>query len=230
MDTPETTKPGYGVACYGKQASSKMQSLVQSKQVRLVADPTQGDRDRYGRLLRYVKLADGSDVAQTLIAGGFGREYTYDTAYAQQANFLAAQSSAEQRKTGLWGACSYAAAFNPPLASGGAASSGAASGATRSTSAPAAAGSCAARHERPDHTGDGCVRHQGNINSKGEKIYHLPGSATYAKTKINRPGEQMFCSEAAAQAAGFRPPATRNPRNSAVFACPTLRLRRRERH
>jgi micrococcal nuclease len=41
---------------------------------------------------------------------------------------------------------------------------------------------------------------KGNINSKGEKIYHLPGQKFYNVTKA----EQMFCSEQAAQNAGFR--------------------------
>jgi micrococcal nuclease len=41
---------------------------------------------------------------------------------------------------------------------------------------------------------------KGNVNSKGEKIYHLPGQQFYNVTKA----EQMFCSEEAAQRSGFR--------------------------
>jgi len=40
---------------------------------------------------------------------------------------------------------------------------------------------------------------KGNINSKGYKIYHIPGGAFY---KITKP-EQCFATEAEAQAAGF---------------------------
>ncbi len=48
---------------------------------------------------------------------------------------------------------------------------------------------------------------KGNISAKGEKIYHLPGSSSYAKTRINETsGERMFCSEDEAKAAGWRPP------------------------
>jgi endonuclease YncB( thermonuclease family) len=51
----------------------------------------------------------------------------------------------------------------------------------------------------------GCLI-KGNINSKGEHIYHVPGGAWYDKTKIDtRRGERWFCSEAEAQAAGWRP-------------------------
>ncbi|MDM5152823.1 hypothetical protein QUF88_02440 [Bacillus sp. DX1.1] len=41
---------------------------------------------------------------------------------------------------------------------------------------------------------------KGNRNSKGEKIYHMPGQQFYDKTNP----EEMFCSEADAKAAGYR--------------------------
>lgn len=48
----------------------------------------------------------------------------------------------------------------------------------------------------------GCVI-KGNINSKGKKIYHCPNSPNYDDTRINKPGERYFCTEAEAIAAGF---------------------------
>ncbi|HEX7057523.1 MAG TPA: phospholipase D-like domain-containing protein [Bacilli bacterium] len=49
---------------------------------------------------------------------------------------------------------------------------------------------------------DACAKPliKGNINSKGEKIYHLPGGEYYSETIP----EEMFCSEKAAKAAGYR--------------------------
>ena len=48
---------------------------------------------------------------------------------------------------------------------------------------------------------------KGNINSKGDRIYHVPGSSSYGATRINEAkGERWFCSEAEAQAAGWRAP------------------------
>lgn len=41
---------------------------------------------------------------------------------------------------------------------------------------------------------------KGNINSKGEKIYHVPGASAYKRTVP----EQWFCSEQEAKEAGFR--------------------------
>lgn len=43
-------------------------------------------------------------------------------------------------------------------------------------------------------------RIKGNINAKGDKLYHVPGGKSYDRTKP----EQWFCSEADAEAAGFR--------------------------
>ena len=46
---------------------------------------------------------------------------------------------------------------------------------------------------------------KGNINSKGDKIYHVPGGEYYAATKIDvGSDERWFCDEAEATAAGWR--------------------------
>lgn len=48
---------------------------------------------------------------------------------------------------------------------------------------------------------------KGNINSSGDKIYHVPGSASYSRTKIDKSkGERWFCTTAEAEAAGWRAP------------------------
>ena len=46
---------------------------------------------------------------------------------------------------------------------------------------------------------------KGNINAKGEKIYHMPGGRFYDSTKIDLPdGERWFCNERQAKDAGWR--------------------------
>lgn len=50
----------------------------------------------------------------------------------------------------------------------------------------------------------GCLI-KGNINSKGEKIYHIPGQKYYEKTKIEETkGERLFCTEKEAENNGWR--------------------------
>lgn len=58
---------------------------------------------------------------------------------------------------------------------------------------------------------------KGNVNSNGEKIYHMPGSTNYSRTIA----EEMFCSEEAAIYAGFRAPRSSvQQRTVAAFAAP----------
>ena len=46
---------------------------------------------------------------------------------------------------------------------------------------------------------------KGNISSKGERIYHVPGGEYYDATRIDTSkGERWFCTEAEAVAAGWR--------------------------
>lgn len=53
---------------------------------------------------------------------------------------------------------------------------------------------------------DGCLI-KGNLSSGGKRIYHLPGTRAYARTRIDTDrGERWFCDEAEAVAAGFSPP------------------------
>ena len=44
-----------------------------------------------------------------------------------------------------------------------------------------------------------------NVNTRGERIYHVPGDRYYDETKIvANHGERWFCSEKEAKAAGWR--------------------------
>src|SRR5690606_10896037 len=90
IDAPELS----GNECYAQKSSSKMQSLVQSRDVRIVADPTQDDRDQYDRILRHVWTLDGTNVALELVAAGLATEYTYSRAYAGQAEYREAEAAA----------------------------------------------------------------------------------------------------------------------------------------
>ncbi len=103
LNTPETVDPRRPVQCFGKEASENMKKLVTGVAVRLMADPTQDDRDKYDRMLRYVELVDGTDVGEKMIADGFAYEYTYGSpAYQRQAGYRAAQAEAKGAERGLW--------------------------------------------------------------------------------------------------------------------------------
>lgn len=107
VDTPETKDPRKPVQCFGEEAAKKTKELVEGKKVKLENDPSQNDRDKYNRLLRYVYLEDGTLVNKKLIEEGFGFEYTYQIPYKFQAEFKMVQKQAESKKVGMWaeGAC-----------------------------------------------------------------------------------------------------------------------------
>lgn len=106
IDSAETKKPGAPIGCWGPEASAFAEQTLNGKIVRLVADPTQDDADRYGRLLRYVELADGRDFSVLAARVGAARSYVYDNAHPPQriAAIQAAERSAVNAHQGLWSA------------------------------------------------------------------------------------------------------------------------------
>jgi len=104
VDTPETHKPGAPVQCFGPQASDFTTKSLAGKSVRLEADPQGDNRDRYGRLLRYVYLADGTLWDQKLIEQGYGFAYLL-FAFTKSDDFATTQAAAQVAGRGLWSAC-----------------------------------------------------------------------------------------------------------------------------
>lgn len=103
IDTPETVDPRREVECFGKEASDKMKSLLNDKSVVLKNDPEVSERDKYGRLLRYVFLKDDVHVNKLMIQEGYAHEYTYESnPYKYQSEFILAEKKAEKEKRGLW--------------------------------------------------------------------------------------------------------------------------------
>lgn len=102
VDTPESVHPTKEVECFGKEASSLTERMLLGNTVRIESDPSQGNRDKYGRLLRYVFLEDGTNFNRHLIREGYAYEYTYDDDYKYQIPFKAAQLFAQTEKKGFW--------------------------------------------------------------------------------------------------------------------------------
>ncbi len=177
IDTPETVDPRKPVQCFGVEASKKNKELVEGKMVRLEKDIT--DRDKYNRLLRYIYVGD-TFINLELVKQGFAYSYSYPPDIKYQDQIVKVQEEAREAKRGLWGACSADPRVN-------------------SSATPSIAPVSAAQGS------NGTCVIKGNISALGEKIYHLPGCGSYAKTQIDESrGEKWFCNEAEAQAAGWR--------------------------
>jgi micrococcal nuclease len=177
IDTPETVDPRKPVQCFGVGASNRAKALLTGKRVRLESDPTQGERDKYDRLLRYLFLPDGTNFNLLMIRDGYAYEYTYAVPYRYQTEFKSTQAEAMQAKAGLWGAdCGTTSIPAMPL--------------------PIS--------QSEGTVLNGCTI-KGNINATQEKIYHVIGCQSYDKTVIiEDAGEKWFCSEWDALNAGWR--------------------------
>lgn len=108
IDTPETVDPRKSVQCFGRESSNKAKELLLGQFVNLESDDTQGERDKYKRLLRYVFLPDGTNFNLYMIAEGYAHEYTYQDPYKYQYDFKEAERLARENNKGLWNpsACS----------------------------------------------------------------------------------------------------------------------------
>lgn len=103
INTPETVDPRRSVECFGKEASIRAQELLSGQRVRLERDSTQSDRDRYQRLLRFVFLADGTDVGLQLIQEGMAMESLYSsTPHQYHQLYVTAEEAARSNNVGLW--------------------------------------------------------------------------------------------------------------------------------
>ncbi|MBI2008955.1 thermonuclease family protein [Candidatus Saccharibacteria bacterium] len=104
VDTPETQHPERPVECYGREAAEYTKRLIGDQRVRLQADPLNTNRDRYGRLLRYVYLPDNTLLEQKLITEGYGFAYTFFP-FSKTVEFSAYEQQAKSANKGLWSAC-----------------------------------------------------------------------------------------------------------------------------
>ncbi len=104
VDTPETHKPNTPVQCYGPEAAVHTKQLIDASRVRLQADPLDTNRDRYGRLLRYVYLPDGTLIDEKIIQDGYGFAYT-QFPFEKTETFKADEQAAKAAQLGLWSHC-----------------------------------------------------------------------------------------------------------------------------
>lgn len=178
IDAPEgkqtCTRDSAAWRC-GEEAASQLRSLTSGHQVRCEGR----GNDAYGRLVA-VCWADGFELNKTMVEAGWAtafRKYSDD--------YIGEEARAKAAGLGIW-----SSSFDLPEA-------------WRLAQEPAPRAPLPFRAPRAaaasGPTSSGCVI-KGNRNRKGQWIYHLPGFPYYEATRA----EEMFCTEAEAQAAGYR--------------------------
>jgi endonuclease YncB( thermonuclease family) len=100
VDTPESVDPNRPDEPYGQEASDFAKHYLDGETVRLAGDAE--PRDRYGRMLAYVWLEDGTFWNALLVAEGYGQQLTIppNVTYADLFRQLARE--ARQHDRGLW--------------------------------------------------------------------------------------------------------------------------------
>ena len=84
----------------GREASGFTRKLVEGKRVRLVFDVQK--HDKYGRLLAYVYLEDGTFVNGRIIEEGYAQVMTIAPNVKHAQTFLKLEREARQKANGLW--------------------------------------------------------------------------------------------------------------------------------
>ncbi len=213
IDTPEHDQP------WGPEATAALAGRVQGRQVSL-AVVTQ---DSYERLVADV-FVDEENVNAWMVRQGNAWAYRH---YLEDERFCTWEAEARAAGRGLWSQPSdnwrapwqgRAAGRGEPVAytdyrnetvAQCMAAMPASVQPAKATEGSAHAGTSGVKVPAPvtPHHGDCLIK--GNI-SPGGRIYHVPGSDSYDKTRIDEArGERWFCTEAEARAAGWRPPVER---------------------
>jgi endonuclease YncB( thermonuclease family) len=92
IDTPEL-RP---VECGARAATAALTQLADGRHVELVEDPTQDERDRYGRLLAYVVRGD-LDLGEAMLRRGWAEVYVFDRPFERLARYREAASAGAHR-------------------------------------------------------------------------------------------------------------------------------------
>ena len=99
VDTPETKHPQKPVQYFGREAYLFTKEMVDGKEARFEFDRQK--RDRYGRLLAYVYLLDGTFLNAEIIKQGYGFAYTrFPFKYMEE--FRRYEREARDKRKGLW--------------------------------------------------------------------------------------------------------------------------------
>ncbi len=101
IDTPELddARPAWRDLAY--QARDYARSRLLGRTVALEPDPLCRNRDKYGRLLRYVALDDGTDVNEEMIRRGYARVFTRFP-FARTKRYESVEDDARKARRGRW--------------------------------------------------------------------------------------------------------------------------------
>jgi len=203
VDAPENSQP------LGKAAGAYLATMIQGRMVEVL--PV--DQDAYDRIVGVLYLGE-TNVNAEMVRTGYAWAYRkYLGALAGDADYCRLEDQARVAGFGLWSL--PVSERLPPWEyradkrNGGRTFTDYSDETAENCIAAMGQGPRAVRSPTlaPSVTPKSGCPIKGNINSKGERIYHVPGRGSYAQTEINEgAGERWFCSEDEARQAGWRAP------------------------
>ena len=129
IDTPELSP----AECYGAQAHKALVDILGKSSITLESDSASDDKDKFGRILRYVKVGK-VNINLKLVEIGAATPYFYKGEKGKYSSqLLKAAQNAKAKKIGLWKSCPTAKLEPLKAATTGAA--GSAANATTSSDA-----------------------------------------------------------------------------------------------
>ena len=100
VNTPETSHQKKGVEYYGKEAKEFTKNTLSGKRVKLELDMQ--PRDRYGRLLAYVYLSDGTMLNALLVQQGYAQVIINPPNIKYKDLFSKLETEAREQRKRLW--------------------------------------------------------------------------------------------------------------------------------
>jgi micrococcal nuclease len=100
IDAPELEREGQPADFLAHKAKRFLTDLAQGKRVRLEYDRVR--YDRYGRVLAFLFLMDGTDLSREMVRQGLAHVYTIPPNLRFREELLAAQREALQARRGIW--------------------------------------------------------------------------------------------------------------------------------
>jgi len=103
IDSPELYHSESEAECGAEEAKKINEKLLIGKKVKLEKDIT--DKDKYGRLLRFVYTEDGDFVNYSLVSQGYAKLLFIPPDAKFKKDFTEAQEAAKRENVGLWKTC-----------------------------------------------------------------------------------------------------------------------------
>lgn len=101
IDAAELSAKNTKDTCWAFKAKDRLNDLVDTSNLFLKSDPTQENKDKYGRWLRYVEVGQ-TDVAEVLLTEGLAETYPYFKV-SRGEHYQQVVNEAMLEKQGKWG-------------------------------------------------------------------------------------------------------------------------------